>query len=188
MVHIMTRVTTCESFARLLDYPDSGLTPAVVECISGLGPENSEALSLLEEFRQSQNSMTLEQLQELYTSTFDLLPDCSLYLGYQLFGDDWRRSTFLADLAGRYRGCGLPAGKELPDHLCLVLRYLAKEREGSEQLPLIHECLVPALTRVLKAIDKRANPYGLALEALLVWLKTLTRDERAISETLDVRR
>jgi nitrate reductase delta subunit len=159
-----------------------------MDCISGLGTENPEGLSLLEEFRQSQDSMTLEQLQELYTSTFDLLPDCSLYLGYQLFGDDWRRSTFLADLAGRYRGCGLPVGKELPDHLCLILRYLAKEEEGSDQIPLIHECLVPALTRVLKAIDKKANPYGLALEALLVWLKTLAGDRRAISETLDVRR
>ncbi len=180
----MTMMTIFELFAQILDYPDQRPDCAVEECISALGPEDGDVAALLGRFRTSQTSMDIGQLQELYTGTFDMLPDCSLNLGYQLFGDDWRRSTFLADLAGRYRAYGVPAGKELPDHLGLILRYLAKRGDESERAQLSGECLVPALARLLKEIRKRDNPYEAALEALLMWLERLSRERAVAAKTM----
>ena len=33
-------------------------------------------------------------------------PRAALYIGHQLFGEDWRRGTFMACLKERYRECG----------------------------------------------------------------------------------
>ncbi len=181
--HLMTTMTVWESFAKILDYPENRADSVVAGCIAGLGIENAAAASLLRNFRDLQNTMTPGQLQELYTGTFDMVPECSLYLGYQLFGDDWRRSSFLADLAGRYQASGLSVGKELPDHLCLILRFLAKEGAEGEHAPLIQDCLVPALTRVLKAIDDKTNLYGLALEAFLAWLRTFSGSQPSTAKS-----
>ncbi len=180
----MTMMAILELFAKILDYPDLRPDCAVEECLAALGPENNHVAALLRHFQASQSFMGIGQLQELYTGTFDMVPDCSLNLGYQLFGDDWRRSTFLADLAGRYRAYGVPAGKELPDHLCLILRYLAKRGDENERAQLSGECLVPALVRLLKEIRKRDNPYEAALEALLMWLERLTRERAVAAKTV----
>ncbi len=167
----MMTASIFELFAHILDYPEEHPCRAVEGCISALGREGAEAAALLGSFQAAVESMDLGELQETYTGAFDMVPDFSLNLGYQLFGDDWRRSTLMSELSERYRGRGLKTGNELPDHLCLILRFLAIE-EGSERERLMNECLVPALTRLSNGIDREGNPYGTVLEALLTWLKS----------------
>ncbi len=179
----MTAMTTFELFAEILDYPTGGPDRAVEECVARLGPQDDLVAALLRNFQAGLATLGLGQLQELYTGTFDMVPDCSLNLGYQLFGDDWRRSAFLADLAGRCRQCGASAGAELPDHLCFVLRFLARQEDGRERELLINECLIPALTRLLSEVHKSDNPYSSALDALLLWLKGLAGKNTAGAET-----
>ncbi len=164
-------MSICELFADILDYPNDALDRAIAECILQLGRENAEAAGLLRSFQAAQERLDLGRLQEVYADGFDLLPDCSLNLGYHLFGDDWRRSTFLADLVDRYRACGFHLEKELPDHLCVVLRFLARQGQVRQGEPLIEEFLVPTLAKILQSIKREVNPYGTAIESLLVWLR-----------------
>ncbi len=146
----------------------------VEQCVAELESENPEAAALLRAFLAAQAALEPGKLQEVYAGSFDLTPDCSLNLGYQIFGDDWRRSNFLADLIDRYHARRFELdGGELPDHLSIMLRFLAKRGEDPEPEPLIRDCLVPGLARVLKTLDRAANPYALAIEALLILLRAV---------------
>ncbi len=159
-----------ETFAGILEYPEGPLESAIEECVRLLGGEHAGAANLLRRFEAELAGFDLGRLQETYAGSFDLVPDCSLNLGYHLFGDDWRRSIFLANLIDRYRECGFYPERELPDHLCVMLRFLARREPVTGKDPLIDECLVPALNHILQTIDRRKNPYEAAIEALLLWL------------------
>ncbi|MET0112525.1 MULTISPECIES: Nitrate reductase, delta subunit (fragment) [Limnospira] len=45
----------------------------------------------LADFVQFLQNTPTPNLEEIYTSTFDLNPTCYPYLGYQLFGDGYQR-------------------------------------------------------------------------------------------------
>ncbi len=117
--------------------------------------------------------MTLGELQELYTGTFELQPDCTPNLGYHLFGNDARRNVFMAQLKERMERHHVAIGSELPDHLCLILRLLEKEQSEEERSALMEDCLAPAVARMVDVLRKsrKCNPYESALRALLILLQ-----------------
>jgi len=82
-------------------------------------------------------------------------------VGYQLFGDTYKRGAFLAQLNARYRQSALPLSGDLPDHLSEILRYLARTPDRD----LVEEGLVPTLKRMIDQLD--GNPYRDALRAIL---------------------
>ena len=101
-------------------------------------------------------------LQSIYTSTFDLAPSCSPYLGAHLFADD---SGDRARLMTGLRAAGI-GGDELPDHIAEVLAHAPQfsEEEWRELVPLV---LVPALTRMDALLRQTANPYRHAVAEAL---------------------
>lgn len=153
-------------FAEILDYPERPIGTSACDCIRELTPEVPEAHAHLNNFQIAAAGKSLGQLQEVYTSAFDLRPDCTPNLGYHLFGDDARRGLFLAELKGRMEARGIPPGVELPDHIALVLRYLDMEEE-EECVPLIEDCLLPAVARMAEVLEHSGNPYEHVLRALL---------------------
>ncbi len=158
-------------FATLLDYPDSGFPQVLKDSFAEGCVANPEADALLRKFKTGCERLGLERLEELYTNTFDLRPDCSLYAGHHLFGEDWRRSFFLSELQGRYQTRGFSAGTELPDHVAVLLRFLALEDDPDERTVLVGDCLIPAVSAMAARLDPATNPYRPALEALLICLK-----------------
>lgn len=158
------------AFAAILDYPASDISGEVDGCIAALAVEQPEAASALREFQEQERAMERGRLQEVYTATFDLRPDLAPHLGYHLFGDDVRRNLFMARLKGFLEEKSIPVDPELPDHISLVLRLLAAQGPGAESTVLVDECLVPAVTRMLQAMEA-SNVYRGALQALLLWLK-----------------
>ncbi len=156
-------------FAEILDYP----TPALSCRVEGLLPlagADGEEVRLLQRFREFVEETPQETLEELYTGTFDLQPRCYPYVGYQLFGEEFRRGIFMARLREYYRSCGFTTGDELPDHLCVILRFLARREPGEVERELITECLVPALERMVAGSLDAAHPYRGPLQALLLEL------------------
>ena len=117
-------------------------------------------------FQNAIAEKSLGLLQEAYTNAFDLRPDCTPNLGYHLFGDDGRRGLFLAELKGRMEIRGIRLGVELPDHITLLLRYVDIADE-EERLPVIEDCLLPAVARMVEVLKPSGNPYEHALSALL---------------------
>ncbi len=64
---------------------------------------------------------------------------------------------------------GIPLGFELPDHIALILRYLDIAEE--ERPPVIEDCLLPAVSRMVEVLDHSGNPYEHVLRALLSLLR-----------------
>ncbi|HJT71749.1 MAG TPA: molecular chaperone TorD family protein [Terriglobales bacterium] len=138
-----------------------------------MNSEDPHAAKQLKDFEQAITEMSLTRLQEIYTKHFDLHPDCTLNTSYHLFGDDWRRSMFLAELKGIYDANAFQQGNELPDHLCLILRFIALKGRIAEMDDLVHECVIPAVRHMI-AVTADDNPYRNALDALLIWLSDLS--------------
>ncbi len=143
-----------EVLAQLLEYP---------------GPQFDRARALPETAPASGgfDAYSRAALEEIYTRTFDLNGDTSLYVGHHLFGDDWRRGLFLAQLNHTYKETGFSCGAELPDHLSPLLRFIALHESGEETEELIHDCVIPAVTHLLTSLRDDENPYRATLQTLL---------------------
>jgi nitrate reductase delta subunit len=162
-------MTVYSLFADILDYPKRSIAKPVGDCVAELAVETPDAHERLMDFQTAVIQKSVGQLQELYTNAFDLRPDCTPNLGYHLFGDDGRRGLFLAELKGRMEARGIPLGVELPDHIALILRYLDLAEE--ERPPVIEDCLLPAVSRMVEVLEHSGNPYEHALRALLTLLR-----------------
>ena len=155
-----------DELAKLAEYPRGDLPAVADQCLALAGGDLQRAL---QEFRSRAEQLGVPRMQELYIETFDFRPETSAYVGHHLFGEDIRRSLFLAQLRQRYREAGLEEAGELPDHLANLLRFLAAIAEGEERSELIRDCLVPALRHLLRALEPE-NPYAKLLQAILLAL------------------
>jgi nitrate reductase delta subunit len=155
------------TFAELLAYPAGDLAPLARRCHALLKGRDSAAR--LEAFAARAERARPHELEELYAATFDLDPTCAPYVGHHLCGDGPQRGLFLSRLAEVYRKDGFavvaPDG-ELPDHLTVVLRYLAAVAGGADRQALLEDGLVPALDRMVASLDDPENVYRAVLQAL----------------------
>jgi nitrate reductase molybdenum cofactor assembly chaperone NarJ/NarW len=136
-------------FADILDYPAPGLAGKAAECAALIGAAQPEAVALLESFRGFAEENSVEKLQEIYSGFFDLNSICHPYVGYQLFGENYKRSAFLLGLKKAYRAEGFEASvSEIPDRLSLVLRFVAHSKGGEDIDELLNRGLLPALARM----------------------------------------
>jgi nitrate reductase delta subunit len=159
-----------QSFADLLAYPTSVIFQQAQACLEQLRESHPESAATMEKACCHLERFSLEQLEELYTITFDMQPVCYPYVGYQLFGESYKRGAFMAQLNETYQACSYSAGRELPDHLSVILHFLGLSttaRENDFGQTLQSEGLAPALEKMLQAFDKdSANPYFGLLSAL----------------------
>jgi nitrate reductase delta subunit len=170
-----------ELFADLLAYPTPATLGQARECLQQLQEAPPGAASALENFYCALQTRSLEQLEELYTITFDMQPVCYPYVGYQLFGESYKRGAFMAQLNEAYHARGYSAGQELPDHLSVVLHFLGLEpvdREGGFCHALVTEGLTPALGKMLQPFGRQSeNPYFGLLSALHQFLIHVAKKE-----------
>ena len=136
-------------FADILDYPAPGLAGKAAECAALIGAAQPEAVALLESFRGFAEENLLGKLQEIYSGFFDLNSICHPYVGYQLFGENYKRSAFLLGLKKAYRAEGFEGStSEIPDRLSVVLRFVAHSKGGEDIDELLNRGLLPALARM----------------------------------------
>lgn len=183
-------------FAELLSYPRPGLAAAARECEALVAPENPAAAVLLHEFACFAAKAAPGQLEELYTAAFDLDAACSLYVGYHLLGESYKRSVFMLELKRCYEAQGLDIGSELADHLALVLRFLADCDDAELAQELVTEALVPALEKRLgprqgsegegaaaaEEIPESPHPYLGVLRGLVLVLQRQPQAVGSVSE------
>ena len=149
-----------ERVAPLLRHPD-GLFPLHLR--DAMERPDPDLAAFAEEARRC----ALAELQSVYTSTFDLAPSCSPYLGIHLFGDESRdRARLMVGLRMAYRREGSAGDAELPDHVAEVLGFATRfaEDEWDELTRLV---LVPALTRMDELLRNSVNPYRHVVAAAL---------------------
>ncbi|HUI84309.1 MAG TPA: molecular chaperone TorD family protein [Candidatus Binatia bacterium] len=141
-----------EAVAALFTYPESGYMKRVDHAVACSGPA---ALSL-QQLAQQLRCMPLNDLQELYTCTFDLGPFCALELGWHLFGEDYKRGLLLVRMRRELQANGIAESHELPDHLSHALLLLAR-MAPSEAEGFAGAIVLPALTRMLQRMPAE-NP------------------------------
>lgn len=151
--------------AALLRYPDTttqGLAGALADAAMRTGHPCQEHL---EAFALVARTSDVRDLQEAYAAVFDLNPDCTIEIGYQLFGESYKRGQFLAMMRVSLREHGIDPGSNLPDHLPALLD-LTMKLETQDAVDLVDDCILPALEKILPAVKE--SPYLHVLQALFL--------------------
>ncbi len=157
-----------EALAALLEYPGPDVGERLAEAertASELPPRAAEALK---EFIDSARRADLLKLQEAYVEAFDFSKDSNLYATYYIYGDSRRRGPALAKLLSIYSSRGFkPPRGELPDHLAVMLRFLA--RHGPH--PAVARLAAKAADKAAAALRRKGSLYAPLLEAVAEALK-----------------
>lgn len=158
------------SLARMLDYPAGKDEMLADHGNAGRFLRKSEIESPLEPFGRFVEKATLAGLQEEYVATFDFNPAAALYLGHHLFGDHQKKGAYLIRLKREFGRHGFtPSGNELPDHLPLVLEflaYLARNAEDGVRRSFLSECVLPGVDKLSAAFSARGDsPWKPVVEA-----------------------
>lgn len=132
------------------------------EMEAGAAEEFKQFLDFIKDF-------SLEQLEEVFTRTFDLNPVSSPELGWHLFGEDYNRGLFLAKMRRELKKAGIEESKELPDHISHALQLLERmETDKAEEFTT--SCVLPALKKMLRGFEGKENgfePLVRATESIL---------------------
>jgi len=138
-----------QCFACMLEYPAGETLQAAAKAQGLLMDETPDAAALLREFHEYAESLPPGRLEEVYTGTFDLDAACHPYVGYHLFGETYKRSAFLVELKRRYNAEGFVFSEtELPDHLAVILHFLATTHDTSLADEIARDALLPVLDRM----------------------------------------
>ncbi len=174
-------------FAKLFEYPTPALSQQVRACVDELTAVDPTAAESIAGFCRQVEQIPLERMEEIYTSTFDMQPVCYPYIGYQLFGESYKRGAFMAQLNHAFSKTNFSAGNELPDHISVVLRFLAIEGVNDKfNQTLLDEGLIPTLEKMANPFQKDdqtvkpiggGNPYAAVVSALLHVLTIETEKE-----------
>ena len=164
------------TLARIVEYPWEDIRGMVDECVEMLKhhPEYPpEVREELERFRKRTENMTLDELQELYSYTFEFSSDYTLDMGYHLY-DGFKRANHLLKLKQMYRTQDFPfeevAKGELPDNLAVVLKFLDTLEDMDVERDIKENFLVKALEKLNKNFELTNNecPYRHIIRALLL--------------------
>lgn len=172
----MSRAESYQALAMLLEYPQD--REAMILCSDGLrsylekrGLEPS-ASSFADYLRGS----TLARLQEDYLSQFDSNPGKAPHLGHHLYDDDKKKATYMVRVKHEFtRSCFSPSTCELPDHLSVLLFFLAhltRRGEDERRRQFTAEAVLPGLKKLVAAGEPRETSP---------WLPVIETAEKLLS-------
>jgi len=121
----------------------------------------------LETFIKHIQKKTIAAQQEYYIATFDVQALCFLDIGYVLYGEDYNRGVFLANMKKEQKNAGNDCGSELPDHLPNMLALLPKLKNKVFAEELVVSMMIPALEQMIKSFQTDGSVYKGMLEVLL---------------------
>ena len=155
----LSKTERYDRLAAMFDYPHHGDYSALLtRCVDALTEDYPLAAAALTPLRDQLDAMSLEQIQELYTRTFDINPVCTLEIGWHVYGEDYARGALLVKMRENLREAGLKESHELPDHLTHVLALLGRLDDESAD-GLVAHYVLPGLDKMLKGADADKHPY-----------------------------
>ena len=160
-----------DELAVVLSYPKEDYKLRVQRCaelaassVGEIPDGNDNAASHLKEFCAAIAPLTVEELEELFTRTFDINPVCSLELGWHLYGETYERGAFMVLMRDVLRRCAVEESSELPDHLSHALLALGRMRDD-EADAFVRTRLNKALGKMVEGFSSKGNPYEHAMRA-----------------------
>lgn len=165
------------ALASLLEYPRYEFKAALKDISERLGANLLSENKNFDSFRSGVDKLTTAEMEELYTRTFDLNPVCTLEVGWQLYGDDYKRGAFMVKMRQLLRDCDIAEAAELPDHLTYMLMALDRiEMDSGKELA--DRFIRPALKKMMEGFKDKSNPYFFLLQFLDAELAQCTDIER----------
>ena len=171
--------THYEKLASLFDYPQRDYPAQVRKVCELLERQYPLAAAELESFATALPSHgdafsteELDEIQEIFTRSFDVQSITTLGVGYVMFGDDYKRGELLVNLSREHATVGLDCGSELPDHLPNVVRLIARWQDRELVTEFVQEILHPALERMIaefgpKRMEQRNGLYKKHFKTLI---------------------
>ncbi len=156
--------------AEALRYPRPGQIDELHTQIASLNGQFSN--KAFAKFLAQIQSLSLSEQEELYTRTLDLSPLAAPYVGYQIWGESYKRGEFMAQLNHEMKANQIDLEGELPDHLRPILQYLSISSSPLPELIEVLEQAIKAMHSSLKKSDKD-NPYLLLFDAIGTVSKSL---------------
>ena len=157
--------TPFDQLAEVLTYPVEGYVTRFDRCLETLEGIDLTLGDMLTPLAKYISNSSETEREELFTRTFDINPQCTLELGWQLYGEDYNRGAFLVRMRELMREKGVEEGTELPDHLMHVLPVLGRmEQEEASEFSL--RFVLPAVNKMLEGFGDHENPYRSALETV----------------------
>jgi nitrate reductase molybdenum cofactor assembly chaperone NarJ/NarW len=160
---------TLRALALLLSYPDAqvrGLLPALATAID---EEAALPAQRRAEIRALAQEMVLADpiaVEARYVELFDRGRSTSLHLFEHVHGDSRDRGPAMVDLVKHYEAAGLFFdGKELPDHLCVVLEF-ASTQPPAQAREFLGE-VAHILQALFTALRQRESGYASLVAAVL---------------------
>lgn len=151
--------------SKVLQYPDAEYRSSVdigLNLIAELHPELKDSY---QHFSESIRNMSDEEIEENYVRTFDVQSVCCLDVGYAMFGEDYKRGQFMAELKVLYAESGLKLGCEMPDFLPYLLNLVTKIKFGNST-DLVEVAMVPGVQKMLESFGESKNHYRVVLEII----------------------
>lgn len=164
----MKDLTHYTSLAELFRYPSEDLRKHTDEWRNITLRYNPDLMVYLDPFFKHIDNESIEYRQEYFVSTFYVQPLCCLDIGYVLFGEDYRRGQFMANLKMEHRLAGNDCGTELPDHLPVLLTLLPKMQDGRLAEELVFSLMIPALHEMIEVFKSDDNYYKGLLRIVLM--------------------
>jgi nitrate reductase delta subunit len=156
---------TYTALAEAMRYPWPGQLKTLQQHLEPI--PNGSPRQALAAFVNYVQSVPLAEREELYTRTWDLDPVAAPYLGFQIWGENYKRGNFMAQLNQVLKDNGVDLAGELPDHLVPVLRYLDRAEQPSPALLEILDKAVRAMRQAFLDKSETRNPYLSLLDAIL---------------------
>lgn len=168
-----------EQLAALFEYPQRDYPARVqraCQLLHGRYPVAAARLAAFANALPSEgpafSAAALDEVQEIFTRSFDVQPITTLSVGYVMFGDDYKRGELLVNLNREDREAGVDCGSELPDHLPNVLRLMARWQDQEMVVEFVGQILHPALERMIaefgsERIEQRNRLYEKHFKTLI---------------------
>ena len=158
--------------ADLLVYPKEDIGPRIKECLAALDGAGypPEAAAELKKFQHEVDSLSLDDIQGIYSYTFEMTSDYTLDIGSLLY-DGFKRSSKLSALKSMYMDTGFPydevAKGELPDHLPVLLRFLGYSQDAALKHDLVETFINLAMEKLSKNFHRnKGNLYAHLIDAI----------------------
>jgi nitrate reductase delta subunit len=160
-----------DGLASILAYPREDYKSRLITCLEALrtselpDPDRRQsAIDHLQQFCDAVMPLSVGELEELYTRTFDINPVSSLEVGWHLYGETYERGAFLVQMRDLLRRYAIEESSELPDHLTHALHALGRMEE-EEVREFVPTRLARALDKMLEGFAVNPNPYEHVLQA-----------------------
>jgi nitrate reductase molybdenum cofactor assembly chaperone NarJ/NarW len=179
----MTRVdhrAAWQAQSLLLGYPDetlAGQYPLLRRVAAqATEPVGAPLVAFIDKFDHNDLSRSASE----YVATFDQRKRNCLYLTYYAYGDTRRRGMALLALKQTYAAAGMRLVEdELPDHLAVVLEYLASQPDPGTGEELLEQYRA-GIELLRLGLHEAASPWALVLDSVCATLAPLRGEQHEI--------